>query len=62
MNLREAFSFCELRSAPNAHFSMRWVAARVAEQIRNVHPLLGKYMRLPEETWQDIESRYFIQK
>jgi len=29
----------------------------VAEQIRNVHPLLAKYMRLPEETWQEIEAQ-----
>ncbi len=56
MNLREAFAFCQLRSAPNAHFSMRRVAQRVAEEIRRVHPLLAKYLRLPEETWQEIET------
>jgi thymidylate synthase ThyX len=55
MNLREAFSFCQLRSASNAHFSMRRVAQRVAGEIRGVHPLLARYMRLPEETWQEIE-------
>jgi len=55
MNLREAFTFCQLRSALNAHFSMRRVAQRVAGEIRGVHPLLAKYMRLPEETWQEIE-------
>jgi thymidylate synthase ThyX len=57
MNLREAFAFCQLRSAANTHFSMRRVAQRVAEQIRQVHPLLAKYMSLPEETWQDIETQ-----
>ncbi len=57
MNLREAFAFCQLRSASNAHFSMRRVAQRVAEEIRGVHPLLAKYMRLPEETWQEIETK-----
>lgn len=57
MNLREAFAFCQLRSASNAHFSMRRVAQRVAEEIRRVHPLLAKYMRLPEETWQGIEEQ-----
>jgi thymidylate synthase ThyX len=61
LNLREAFAFCQLRSASNAHFSMRRVAQRVAEEIRRVHPLLAKYIPLPEETWQDIESKYFIQ-
>jgi thymidylate synthase ThyX len=61
MNLREAFAFCQLRSAAQAHFSMRRVAGRVAEEIRHVHPLLAKYMSLPEETWQAVESQYFIQ-
>jgi thymidylate synthase ThyX len=56
MNLREAFAFCELRASANAHFSMRRAAQRVAEEIRRVHPLLGKYLRLPDETWQKIES------
>jgi thymidylate synthase ThyX len=59
MNLREAFAFCQLRSAPNAHFSMRRLAQRTAEEIRRVHPLLAGYMRLPEdETWQKIEQDY----
>ena len=58
MNLREAFAFCRLRAAPNAHFSLRRVAQRVAEEIRRVHPLLAKYMRLPEETWQEVERRH----
>ena len=59
MNLREAFAFCQLRAAANAHFSMRHVAQRVAEEIRHVHPLLAKYMRLPVETWQDVEQQNF---
>ena len=61
MNLREAFAFCQLRSAANAHFSMRRVAERVAEEIRRVHPLLSKYMHLPEETWQEVETKSFAQ-
>jgi thymidylate synthase ThyX len=61
MNLREAFAFCSLRSAPNAHFSMRRVARRVAAEIRRVHPLLAKYLPLPEETWQEVEHQYFTQ-
>ncbi len=59
MNLREAFAFCQLRSAANAHFSMRRVAQRVAAEIRRVHPLLAKYMSLSEESCQDIESQHF---
>ncbi len=58
MNLREAYAFCQLRAAANAHFSMRRVAQRVTEEIRRVHPLLAKYMHLPEERWQDIEEQY----
>jgi thymidylate synthase ThyX len=60
MNLREAFAFCSLRSAPNAHFSMRRVAQRVAAEIRSVHPLLANYMALPEETWQTVEKQHFF--
>lgn len=44
-NLREAFSFCELRTAPNAHFSVRYAAAAMYEAIRTVHPLLAKFIR-----------------
>jgi thymidylate synthase ThyX len=61
MNLREAFAFCQLRSAPQAHFSMRRVAERVAEEIRRVHPVLAKYICLPEEPWQTVESQHFLQ-
>lgn len=57
MNLREAFAFCQLRASANAHFSMRRVAQRVGEEIKRVHPLLGKYLRLPEESWQEIEAK-----
>ncbi|GAB4487434.1 MAG: FAD-dependent thymidylate synthase [Anaerolineales bacterium] len=58
-NLREAYAFCQLRAAPNAHFSIRKISQRVAEEIRRVHPLLSKNMRLPAEPWQDIEKGYF---
>jgi thymidylate synthase ThyX len=58
-NLREAYAFCQLRSASNAHFSIRRIAQRVYEEMSRVHPLLTKYMKLPEETWQGIEEDYF---
>lgn len=48
-NLREAFAFCQLRSAPNAHFSIRLVAQKMAEEIRRVHPLLMMFLPLPNE-------------
>ena len=59
LNLREAFAFCKLRSAANAHYSMRRLAQRMAEEIRGVHPMLAKYMSIPEETWKEIETEYF---
>ncbi|MCX7607755.1 MAG: FAD-dependent thymidylate synthase [Anaerolineales bacterium] len=61
MNLREAFAFCRLRAASNAHFSIRRVAQRVAAEIRRVHPLLGGFLRLPEEPWEWLESEYFVE-
>ncbi len=58
-NLREAYAFCQLRSASNAHFSIRRIAQRVYEELARVHPLLTKYMKLPEETWKGIEEDCF---
>jgi thymidylate synthase ThyX len=58
-NLREAFAFCQLRSAANAHFSIRRVAQKMCEEMTRVHPLLTKYMKLHEETWQGVEEGYF---
>jgi thymidylate synthase ThyX len=62
LNLREVFHFCELRSAPNAHFSVRRIALRLAEMIAEVHPLMARWMRLAEgATWQVIEQENFSQ-
>jgi thymidylate synthase ThyX len=58
-NLREAYAFCQLRSAANAHFSIRRVAQRIYEEMARVHPLLTKYMKLHEETWRGVEEGYF---
>jgi thymidylate synthase ThyX len=58
-NLREAYAFCQLRSAANAHFSIRRVAQRVHEEMKRVHPLLTKYMKLPDETWRSVEENCF---
>jgi thymidylate synthase ThyX len=60
-NLREAYAFCQLRSAANAHFSIRRIAQRVYEELARVHPLLIKYMKLPDEPWQGVEENYFTQ-
>ncbi|MBK6644962.1 MAG: FAD-dependent thymidylate synthase [Anaerolineales bacterium] len=58
-NLREAFAFCQLRSAANAHFSSAGLLKKIYEDISRVHPLLSKYMKLREETWQSVEENYF---
>jgi thymidylate synthase ThyX len=58
-NLREAYAFCQLRSAANAHFSIRRVAQRMYEEMARVHPLLTNYMKLHDETWQSVEEGYF---
>lgn len=58
-NLREAFAFCQLRSAPNAHFSIRKIAERMADEIRRVHPRLGKYMSVSTETWDEVDQGHF---
>jgi len=68
LNLREAFAFCRLRAATNAHFSLRRVALRIAEEIQRVHPLLAKYLALPKaesgavpgnQGWQQVEAEFF---
>jgi thymidylate synthase ThyX len=60
MNLREAFHFCHLRTAENAHFSIRRAALRIVESIQRIYPLLGRYLEVPEGiTWQDMDEEYF---
>ncbi len=58
-NLRSAYHFCQLRSASNAHYSIRKIAERVAEEIQRVHPLLSAHIDLPAEKWQDVQETYF---
>jgi thymidylate synthase ThyX len=59
LNLREAFHFCELRSAENAHFSIRCLALELAEQIREAYPLLGSHLRTPEVTASALRRLVF---
>lgn len=60
LNLRQAFHLCELRTAPNAHFSVRRTAAQMYAAIRRVHPLLARYMRLQDRpTANELEQEYF---
>jgi thymidylate synthase ThyX len=60
MNLREAYHFCRLRAAENAHYSIRRVAQSVAETIQEIYPLLGAYLDIPgDQSTQEITSQYF---
>jgi thymidylate synthase ThyX len=59
LNLRSAAHLVNLRTAPNAHFSIRRAAHRMAEQIKEVTPLLGSYLTQPDgETWQQVEQEH----
>jgi thymidylate synthase ThyX len=60
LNLRSADHFIALRTAPNAHFSVRWVAHWMAAAIREAMPVVGQFLReCPGETWQDVQRQYF---
>jgi hypothetical protein len=62
LNLREAFHFCELRSASNAHFSIRRLALQLAGALRQAYPLLAAFLRLPEDAdWKRLEAEHFTQ-
>lgn len=58
-NLRTAYHFCQLRAASNAHFSIRRIAQRMADELRRIHPLLMNYLALPNEPWERVEENYF---
>ncbi|GIV63663.1 MAG: hypothetical protein KatS3mg045_1002 [Bellilinea sp.] len=60
MNLRSADHLISLRSAENAHFSLRRAVQRMAEQIKAAMPLFAPLLRNnPAETWQSIQQTYF---
>jgi len=60
LNMREAFTFCRLRAAENAHFSIRLVALKMFEAISLIYPNLARFMTVPEGiTWQDISRDHF---
>jgi thymidylate synthase ThyX len=60
LNFRNLFHLVSLRSAPNAHFSMRRTAYRMAEIVKGCSPILGNFLRTsPGETWQEIEEQNF---
>jgi len=59
-NFRSLFHFLSLRSAANAHFSMRRIAQEMTDHVIEVAPNLGSYLRTnPGESAQQIEKEYF---
>jgi thymidylate synthase ThyX len=60
MNLRSALHFIKLRSAPSAHFAIRRVALRLAEEIRSKYPFFAGYFQpTTGETWESVTTGYF---
>jgi len=60
LNLRSAFHLLQLRTASNAHFSIRRIAQRLAEEIGKVSPLMSQFISMNKvERWDEIEKRYF---
>jgi len=59
-NLRSLDHLINLRSAQNAHFSVRRIAQKMVEQISLVNPILSSWIRRNQnETWQSVENDYF---
>jgi thymidylate synthase ThyX len=46
MNLRECYHLLKLRSAAQAHFTIREIALKCLHELRRVHPLLIKFIHL----------------
>lgn len=59
-NLRALIHLINLRSADNAHFSVRRVALRMANQMRQCLPDFAPYLfNATKEEWDTIEKQYF---
>jgi len=59
MNLREAYHLCRLRGGPNGHFAYRYIAMRIYEAIRAVHPTLAAYMGCEDyPSAEEIAARF----
>jgi len=59
-NLRSMFHFIQLRSAANAHFSVRRLAQQFACEIRKVLPSFSSYIPLNLSEWTElVEANYF---
>jgi len=62
INLRSAMHFIALRSASNAHFAIRRMAVKMADEIEKAIPeLAGLLPRCSDESVSSIESEYLHQ-
>ncbi|MEM4331322.1 MAG: FAD-dependent thymidylate synthase, partial [Candidatus Anstonellales archaeon] len=43
LNLREALHMCELRSSEQGHADYRKIAIKIADKIKQVHPIIGRF-------------------
>jgi len=55
LNLREAFHFCELRSARQGHIDYRRVAQKMFKEIDKVHPGFARYMKFMDMNEYEFE-------
>jgi thymidylate synthase ThyX len=61
-NMRSLDHLINLRSAPNAHFSVRRLAQRMSEEIKNINPLLGYWIRKNDlENSTSVEEEFFTE-
>ncbi|NLC30284.1 MAG: FAD-dependent thymidylate synthase [Chloroflexi bacterium] len=59
-NLRSLFHFIKLRSAANAHFSIRHVAYGMLELLRPHYPLFAeKILTKPDLSSKELETQFF---
>jgi thymidylate synthase ThyX len=59
-NLRSLLHFIQLRSAANAHFSVRRLAQCIAAELTPILPTFAAYLPVnPDESVDSIESAYF---
>jgi len=60
LNLRAALHLLQLRTASNAHFSIRRMAQRMAVEIEKASPLMSPFISINQgEKWNEIEKKYF---
>ncbi len=59
-NIRSLDHLINLRSAQNAHFSVRRITQRMADDLVKTNPLIGDWIRKNQnETWKSIEDQFF---